>query len=219
MSRDKLVIFDLDGTLNRTDLYSVAAQQKALEEFGVTGIPEADLKGCLGGRPIDYAKRFLPHLTHEDHLRYLERELYWEKVIMEKSCGSFEGIPELLDRLHQAGYRTAVCSNSARDYIVPVLTALHLLDKIDAIQPLLPGLTKVDTLGLLLQREEPEAAVMVGDRIFDMEAARGNFIPFIGCLYGYCPAEMAGSDRTVDCAAAIFDAVQDLIGEPVKAAW
>lgn len=53
MSRDKLVIFDLDGTLNRTDLYSVAAQQKALEEFGVTGIPEADLKGCLGGRPID----------------------------------------------------------------------------------------------------------------------------------------------------------------------
>ena len=133
MSRDKLVIFDLDGTLNRTDLYSVAAQQKALEEFGVTGIPEADLKGCLGGRPIDYAKRFLPHLTHEDHLRYLERELYWEKVIMEKSCGSFEGIPELLDRLHQAGYRTAVCSNSARDYIVPVLTALHLLDKIDAI--------------------------------------------------------------------------------------
>lgn len=39
MSRDKLVIFDLDGTLNRTDLYSVAAQQKALEEFGVTGIP------------------------------------------------------------------------------------------------------------------------------------------------------------------------------------
>ena len=170
-------------------------------------------------RHIDYAKRFLPHLTHEDHLRYLERELYWEKVIMEKSCGSFEGIPELLDRLHQAGYRTAVCSNSARDYIVPVLTALHLLDKIDAIQPLLPGLTKVDTLGLLLQREEPEAAVMVGDRIFDMEAARGNSIPFIGCLYGYCPAEMAGSDRTVDCAAAIFDAVQDLIGEPVKAAW
>ena len=60
---------------------------------------------------------------------------------------------------------------------------------------------------------------MVGDRIFDMEAARGNSIPFIGCLYGYCPAEMAGSDRTVDCAAAIFDAVQDLIGEPVKAAW
>lgn len=77
----------------------------------------------------------------------------------------------------------------------------------------------MDTLGLLLQREEPEAAVMVGDRIFDMEAARGNSIPFIGCLYGYCPAEMAGSDRTVDCAAAIFDAVQDLIGEPVKAAW
>ena len=52
---------------------------------------------------------------------------------------------------------------------------------------------------------------MVGDRIFDMEAARGNSIPFIGCLYGYCLAEMAGSDRTVDCAAAIFDAVQDLI--------
>ena len=91
----------------------------------------------MAATPVSYTHlRFLPHLTHEDHLRYLERELYWEKVIMEKSCGSFEGIPELLDRLHQAGYRTAVCSNSARDYIVPVLTALHLLDKIDAIQPL-----------------------------------------------------------------------------------
>lgn len=216
MCSKKLVIFDLDGTLNRTDLYSVAAQQKALAEFGVTGIPEEELRGCLGGRPIDYAKRFLPHLTHQDHLHYLERELYWEKVIMQTSCGSFEGIPQLLDRLHQAGYRTAVCSNSARDYIVPVLTALGLLGQIDAIQPLLPGLNKVDTLGLLLKEEKPQAAVMVGDRIFDMEAARGNAIPFIGCLYGYCPAEMVDSNRTVACAADIFDAVQELIGEPVK---
>ena len=217
MDSKKLVVFDLDGTLNRTDLYSVPSQQKALAEFGVSGISEEDLKGCLGGRPIDYAKRFLPHLTHEDHLHYLERELYWEKIIMQQHSGSFDGIPELLDRLHQAGYRTAVCSNSIEGYIVPVLTALHLLDKIDAIQPLLPGLTKVDTLGILLKKEAPQAAVMVGDRIFDLEAAHGNHIPFIGCLYGYCPSEMADSDRTVTHASQIFQAVESLIGEEAAA--
>ena len=36
--QNKLVVFDLDGTLNRTDLYSVPAHRTAFEELGMFGI-------------------------------------------------------------------------------------------------------------------------------------------------------------------------------------
>ena len=36
----------------------------------------------------------------------------------------YEGVPELLDSLHQKGYRTAVCSNADRTYIEMMLGRL-----------------------------------------------------------------------------------------------
>ena len=62
------------------------------------------------------------------------------------------------------------------------------------MQGLTPKDSKADSLRVLLQRVQPEQAVMVGDRFYDMQAANGNHIPFIGCLYGY------GAERELDAA-------------------
>ena len=52
---------------------------------------------------------------------------------------------------------------------------------------------------------------MVGDRIFDIQAARANGIPFIGCEYGYAPEEIQDADVVVREAAEIYGAVETLI--------
>ena len=52
---------------------------------------------------------------------------------------------------------------------------------------------------------------MVGDTIFDLEAARKNDLPFIGCLYGFRPAEMAAADRKVAAVSEIPAAAQELL--------
>jgi len=208
----KLVVFDLDGTLNATALYSLPAQRKAIAEFGGPCYSDEVLRSCLGRRPSDYARELLPGLSEEDYDLYLQRELYWESVLMPMWHDSFPGVPEMLRRLQAEGYTTAICSNSSIHYITMVLKNLELTDAIDCIQPLLPGMTKVDTLKKLLAEQSPDRAVMVGDRVYDKEAAQANGLPFIGCLYGYCPPEVEDADAAVQDGAELYAAVKRLIG-------
>lgn len=70
-------------------------------------------------------------------------------------------------------------------------------DKFDYIQALTEEGTKVKSLKRLLETCKPGWAVMVGDRIYDLEAAEENELPFIACKYGYCaPGELDGCEYT-----------------------
>ena len=53
MTFKKLVVFDLDGTLNKTQLYAVPAHQKALHELGVSNVSDADIMATFGARAQD----------------------------------------------------------------------------------------------------------------------------------------------------------------------
>ena len=63
----------------------------------------------------------------------------------------FNGIPEIMDRLHALGYETAVCSNSNIRYIKMCVEAIGLMDKMDYLQELEAGMdNKGQSLGKLL---------------------------------------------------------------------
>ena len=209
---NKLVIFDLDGTLNQTRLYAVEAVRRALAELGVFHFTDEDICAQFGAMPADYVRLYLPDGDEILHQRFLSLESSYEDKLMKENGRAFDGARESMEQLRSAGYRLAICSNSSERYIRLVLTTIGLIDLVDEIQPLLPGMLKTQTLDLLLQRIKPEKAVMVGDRVFDQEAARENKIPFIGCAYGYNPEEMAGSDRVVTHAGQLYSAVTELIG-------
>ena len=53
---------------------------------------------------------------------------------------------------------------------------------------------------------------MIGDRVYDKEAARENSLPFIGCAYGYNAPEISDADRVANHASELFELVQELIG-------
>lgn len=208
----KLVVFDLDGTLNQTALYAVPAHLKAMEEFGVTGVTEEMILKNFGARPVDYAKFYFPDADEQTRKNYLETAGKYENELIKLYHGEFEGTSEMLRKLKQDGYKTAVCSNSSIRYITMVLEILKLSQYIDYIQPLIPGMIKDDTLCNLLKEQKPDKAVMVGDRIYDLNAARANHIPFIGCGYGYNPSELLESDFFAETALAVYDGVKQLIG-------
>lgn len=192
----KLAVFDLDGTLNQTHLYSVAAGRKALEEMGQDphSYTDAQLIACLGKRGTDYTRELIPGISEEDIAKYLALELEWEKHFIAQNADCYAGIRESLKTLRDCGWKTAVCSNSKYSYIDMVLDALGIASLIDYKQELVDGMTKVGTLGLLLERVKPTKAVMVGDRIYDHEAAIGNSIPFVGCAYSYTPHEIMNGE-------------------------
>lgn len=208
----KLVVFDLDGTLNQTDLYAVPAHKKAMAEYGITNISDDFIKHYFGARATDSVRKFMPDADQETVHRYLKKCSEYENALMKENCAYFPGALESLKKLKQTGYSTAVCSNASARYINLVLNSIKLDSYIDHIQPLLSDMTKIDTLKILLDTQKPQKAVMVGDRNFDMEAARESKIPFIGCLYGFAPNEVQDADITISSADQIFNAVEELIG-------
>ena len=92
-----------------------------------------------------------------------------------------------------------------------VLEALGLMPYIDFIQDLQPNMTKVQTLALLLDKEKPDKAVMVGDRVFDVEAGHDNNLKAIGCMYGFIPGVLEDADVKIESAGDIYTAVTQLI--------
>lgn len=206
----QLVVFDLDGTLNQTNLYAVDAVRYALRDLGVTGISDAVICSHFGSRPEDYVKSYFPDGNKETLAEFLRLEAKYEDELMAERARAFDGAQESLRRLKEDGFMTAICSNASRRYIELVLKTLELATYIDEIQPLLPEMTKNQTLKLLLERVRPEQSVMIGDRIFDQDAADANQIPFIGCAYGYNPEEIAGADIIVSHAGDLYQAVREI---------
>lgn len=210
MALHDLIVFDLDGTLNRTELYAVRAHQRTLEQFE-RHLSVEDILDSFGASNDDFFRNKLPDLTAQQRKDYLELYAKYEVEELHLHKAAFPHVPEMLKALRDAGMRTAVCSNASVRYIRMVLTELGLLESIDYIQPIEPGLQKEDTLKKLLERAIHRRAVMVGDRFYDKIAAVKNSLPFIGCAYGFAPNEVEDADVVVTDAAQIPQAVSTLL--------
>lgn len=194
----KLVVFDLDGTLNRTELFSVGAHRMVQTEFGWPAQSPQQIISIFGAPASEYIDSLLPGADDDTKQRYLKRVSQVECDSM-SFAAAYDGCSEMMDALHANGCKTAVCSNASYRYITSVLNAIKLMDKIDYIQPLEPDMTtKGQSLHALLAKSGIKSAVMVGDTVYDRQAAIDNDIPFIGCRYGYRPQEMKDVENAVD---------------------
>lgn len=212
MKNKKIVVFDLDGTLNKTELYAVPAHKKALADFGIYDKTDEQIIANFGARMQDCIHLLLGECDKETVSSFIKKYSQYEMECINECAGEFDGVTDLLNRLKEDGYILAICSNASERYIKMVLNALNLSNKIDFIQPLLPNMKKSDTLRLLLEKVNPNKAIMVGDRIYDKEAAYANNIPFIGCKYGFNADEVADADVAVNSPSEIYDAVIKLFG-------
>lgn len=209
---EKLVVFDLDGTINRTDLFSVPAHLQAIEEFGFPHKTAEQIKQTYGMSADEYMNEIAPGQSWEVMRKYLDRVAALEDVYIKENGKAYDGMPELLEQLRVNGYKTAVCSNASYRYISFVLNELNIMEKIDYIQPLEREKTKVDTLRKLLERVEPKKAVMIGDTKYDIEAGKANNLKTIGCLYGFRAHEMSLADYQVNSPSEIYPIIDQIFG-------
>lgn len=206
----KYVIFDIDGTLNQTELYAVEAYQKALLKRGLEASREKII-ACIGLSPVEIAKRLLGNTSEAEFHLWKEEIEELELNLMEKYARPFDGIEETLQALKTEGYELAVCSNAFPQHIENVLKVLKIWNYFKTFGSLEMGQNKTEVLKKLLKKLKPLKSCMVGDRKFDFQAARANDIPFIGCAYGYAPDEIQAADIVVKKPSEILEAVTSLI--------
>lgn len=194
----KLVIFDVDGTLNMTELYAIPAYKRILGKMGIEGFTDEMLRNRIGASFMDDIRYFFGNRAEERTKEFGELvEEYWMKDV-ESMAKTFPHVEGTLRKLKEKGYHLAICSNAEEGEIVRVLKTLHIKDYFSYIQGITKRQTKSDSLARLLEKVKPEWAVMVGDRFYDKEAAKDNGIPFIACLYGYGEeGELSGNGLSI----------------------
>ncbi|MBU3874570.1 HAD family hydrolase [Faecalicatena sp. AGMB00832] len=206
----KYAIFDIDGTLNQTALYALEAYQRALKKRGRRA-EEAEIISCIGLSPAGIIEKLFVSLSGEELADWRKDIKDYEFQLMEEHAAAFPGVKESLDKLLEAGYQLAICSNAFPEHIEHVLEMIHLKDYFPVIGSLNMGSSKAEVLGTLLKQLGCEAACLVGDRKFDIDAARQNQIPVVGCAYGYAPEEIQSADRVIGHGGEIAEAVMALI--------
>lgn len=207
---NKLAVFDVDGTLNETERYAVKAYRKTLLEVGRPDIPDAQIIGLFGASPQQIEEKLLYGCGKTVRDTFARLIVQNESELMREFGRPFAGTESMLRELHARGIQTAVCSNATLEHIREVLSAIRLTGIVDYIQPLEGG-GKADSLRRLLERVRPARACMVGDRLFDKEAARENRIPFIGCLYGYGREEILDADFLASSPQEVLQGIVKLI--------
>ncbi|MBS4958680.1 HAD family hydrolase [Clostridium tertium] len=193
-----LVAFDLDGTLNRTELYAINAYKKTFKELNIGPFSDSEIKSRFGAPFQEDIEYFLGDDNRK--LENLYRELLlknWNKYL-KLNAKTYDGVVDVLESLRKKGYILAICSNATIDEINNTLDILKIKDKFDYIQGLTIKNNKEDSLRVLINKAKVDLVYMVGDRFYDYKAAQKNNAKFIGCLYGYGKEELYKAEYLIN---------------------
>lgn len=188
--KDRIILFDLDGTLTDSKEGIVNSVRYALRQMDAPIPSEAELQRFIGPPLIDSFRTccgFDDETAWEAVCRY--REYFAEKGLMENAV--YDGADQMLARLRAAGRRMSIATSKPTLYAKRIARGFGFADHLDHIVGSNLDGTRVDK-GEVIQcamERYPGAAsedfVMVGDRKHDMMGAARWGVPAIGVLYGY----------------------------------
>ena len=199
------LIFDLDGTLIDSAPDLAHALNRLLAEFGRPPLDLATVRRMVGDGAPELVRRALtaggavvdPTAMPELFERY--RGFYLATATL--STRAYPGVKETLAALRAAGYRMVVCTNKFQKPTMKILDFLDLTGFFDGVAggDVVPA-RKPDPRHLLaalaLVGGGPDQAVMIGDGINDVSAAKAAGIPtlLLDSGYGEIAADKLGGD-------------------------
>lgn len=194
-----LLIFDLDGTLYRTESSFVRTMRHVYADHRLPYPGDAAILGMVG----ETFETFLDWLANQgfDHrCGKLREEIGRAEMVAIREHGAlYEGVAEALRELQRQGCLLALCTNGDRRYVDAVLRRGQIASLFARLSTLeTGGGTKLERVGDLVREFAPRRPIMVGDRYHDVEAARANDCYMVGALYGYArDGELTGADATI----------------------
>ena len=132
--KEKIVIFDLDGTLVDTAPALLNAGNYILGSIGRKPIQIETYKGFIGGGTKKQVERLListggiPDRGLDFYLRFFQ-DLYYEDPV--KDCYLYEGVVELMEVLKNHGVKLTVCTQKFENSAKKVLSLLNVYQYFD----------------------------------------------------------------------------------------
>ncbi|MDF2373553.1 MAG: phosphoglycolate phosphatase [Rhizobiaceae bacterium] len=203
-----LIIFDLDGTLLHTAPDLMDSLNHTIDSLGLEPVHYEDMTFLVGSGARVMISRALElrgaSTAAHDQDKLFDIFLNHYSASMPGASAPFPGLADALDRIGTAGMSMAVCTNKNE------AMAQRLLE-LTGLRPLFAAVTGGDTfavrkpdaghiLGTIeLAGADRSSAIMIGDSISDISAAKAAGIPSIGVPFGYTdtPIEELNPDHII----------------------
>lgn len=188
--RYKAVIFDLDGTLLNTLEDLADSVNEMLSENGYPERTLEEIRKFVGNGMQKLIERSLPEKVDDEKFSScyeLFRENY--KRNMRNKTAPYDGIIQLLEKLKEAGIKTAVTSNKNDDAVKQLCGDIFggLLDfsfGVSADTPPKPD-PKMVFKGIEAVGVSKNECIFVGDSETDIRTAKNAGLKSIGVLWGF----------------------------------
>ena len=209
---NKLVIFDLDGTLlNTIDDLGTAANH-TLAELGLPQHTLDEYRLMVGNGMRKLIMRALPQDKASDDAfidSTLKQFLEYYAAHIDVYTKPYPGIPELINTLSNDGYLLAVASNKIQagaerliERFFPGIPFVAVMGN-SPLYPLKPDAAVVEYI-MDKAGTDRNSTVMVGDSGTDIQTARNAGIPIIAVSWGFRPRhELTSANQIADSSDAL----------------
>ncbi|HEX5990487.1 MAG TPA: HAD family hydrolase [Solirubrobacterales bacterium] len=199
-----IAILDVDGTLVDTNYHHALAWHRAMRAHG-QGVQMWKVHrhiGMGGDQILDALIGEEAAADHGDAIREAEAEAYGELI---GEVEPMAGARELLERLRAEGATTILASSAKQeevDHYLDLLDARELVDDWTTSADVESTKPDPDLVHAALEKAGGDKpAVMVGDSVWDVKAARAAEVPTLAVLTGgFSEAELreAGAEQVVE---------------------
>ena len=188
-----VIILDLDGTLVDSAQDLTLTLNTILTREGLPPVPPEEVRTQVGHGAMALLKAGFkaagrPFPDGEDATRLLDEFLSYYEAHIADATVPFPGCIDFLETTRAMGSALAVCTNKIERLTFPLLDALQLRQYFDEVicRDSLPEY-KPSPLPLqeIMRRTGRAQAVMVGDTMTDVDAARAAQIPCAFMTFGY----------------------------------
>jgi HAD superfamily hydrolase (TIGR01549 family) len=201
-------ILDIDGTLVDSNYFHAVAWYRAMREHDHT-LPMWRIHRAIGMGGDQMIGALLGDEVEEregDDIRDTENKRYFDLI---EEVRPLQGSRELIEELKEAGHRIVLASSAKPDEVDHYLDLLDARDLADAwttsgdVERTKP---EPDLVNSALEKVGGGPAVMVGDSVYDCEAAKNAGVETIAVLTGgFSDSELLKAGARI-----VFDSIVEL---------
>ena len=197
----KTLLFDFDGTLFDSLPAVGGATLGVLERYGRTGYTLEDMRKCVGP-PLEHSFSVFFGFPDDEIQNGIAiyRELHSK---MYHLYTPYDGIKEALNALKAADFRLVIATSKGQNGAKRMLVEHGLEQYFDLVAGSVDGLRgeKSEVIAYIIDELKLDAsdALMIGDRLYDVEGAAAFGIPTLGVLWGFGSREELESAGAIAC--------------------
>ncbi|KPB03789.1 HAD hydrolase-like protein [Bacillus sp. CHD6a] len=202
------IIFDMDGTLFQTDRILELALDDTFELLVEMNIWEKekstpiDTYRSIMGVPLPVVwENLLP--SHSLEVRNAANQIFHEKLINNIKNGNgalYPKVQETLEYFKKQNIELYIASNGETPYLRAIVEQFNLTQWITEVFSIdqMESLDKTKLVEEIVRKYSIQHGAVVGDRLSDIKAAKGNGLMAIGCRFDFAKEEeLAQADLVI----------------------